>query len=92
MIKHNLNLSTSKATIGAEDVDFLGHTIVPAGIMLNPQQVEALMKTPRSKNKKHLQYESEGSKRVFPFRWSLVVKEILNNMANRIRPIISILK
>ena len=38
--KYNLKLSPSKATIGATDVDFLGHTISHAGIMLNVQNME----------------------------------------------------
>ena len=44
--KHNLKLSPSKATIGATDADFLGHTISPAGIMPNAKKVEALTKMP----------------------------------------------
>ena len=42
--KHNLKVTPSKDTIGAMDADFLGHTISPAGIMPNVQNVEALMK------------------------------------------------
>ena len=40
----DLKRSPSKATIGTTDADFLGHTISPAGIMPNVQNVEALMK------------------------------------------------
>ena len=42
--KHNLKVTPSKDTIGAMDADFFGHTISPAGIMPNVQNVEALMK------------------------------------------------
>ena len=35
---HNLKLSPSKATIGATDADFFGHTISPAGIMPNAKR------------------------------------------------------
>ena len=52
--KHNLKLSPSKATIGATDADFLGHTISPAGIMPNAQKVEALMKMPMPEDLKQL--------------------------------------
>ena len=52
--KHNLKLCPSKATIGATDADFLGHTISPAGIMPNAQKVEALMKMPMPEDLKQL--------------------------------------
>ena len=37
---HNLKLSASRATVGATDADFLGHTISPAGIMPNAKKVK----------------------------------------------------
>ena len=44
--KHNLKLSPSKATIGATDAEFLGHTISPTGIIPNAQKAEAKMPMP----------------------------------------------
>ena len=38
--KHNLKLSPAKATFGATDADFLGHTVSPADIMPNAQKGE----------------------------------------------------
>ena len=48
MRKHNLKFSPSTATIGATDADFLRHTISPAGVMPNAQEVEAVTKIPHA--------------------------------------------
>ena len=81
--KHNLKLSPSKATIGATDADFLGHTISPAGIMPNAQKVEALMKMPMPEDLKQLRSLLGGLSYYGKFQ---------RDMAKRIQPITSFLK
>ena len=54
--KHNLKLPPSKATIGATDADFLGHTISPAGIMPKAQKEETLTKMTMPEDLKQLRY------------------------------------
>ena len=52
--KWSLKLSPSKAKIGAADVDFLGHTISPAGIRPNARKVAALTRMPMPSDLKQL--------------------------------------
>ena len=81
--KHNLKLSPSKAKIGATDVDFLGHTISPAGIWPNASKVAAIAKLTTPFDLKKLRSLLGGLSyyRKFPA-----------DMASRIRPIPSLLK
>ena len=44
--KHNLKLSSSKARLGATDVNFLGHSISSAGLRPNAAKVYALIDIP----------------------------------------------
>ena len=44
--KHNLKLSPSKARLGATDANFLGHSICPAGLRPNAENVSALTNMP----------------------------------------------
>ena len=44
--KHNLELFPSKARLGTTDVNFLGHSISPAGLRLNAENVSALTNMP----------------------------------------------
>jgi len=81
--KHNLKLSPSKATIGATNAKFLGHTISPAGIMPDAQKVEALTKMPMPKDLKQLR-SLLGALSYY--------RKFLCNMAKRVRPITSLLK
>ena len=81
--KHNFKLSPSKAIIGSTDADFLGHTISPASIMPNAQQVEVLMKMAAPEDLKPLRSLLGGR---FYYR------KCLGDMAKRIRTIISLLK
>ena len=81
--KHKLKLSPSKATIGATDANFLGHTISPAGIMPNAQKVEALMKMLMPEYLKELR-SLLGSLSYY--------RKLLRDMAKRVRPITSLLK
>ena len=81
--KHNLELSKSKAKIGATDADFLGHTISPAGIRPNASKVVALRKMPMPSDLKQLRSLLGGLS---------YYKKCLADMAKRIRPITSLLK
>ena len=40
--KHNLKFSPSKARLGATDADFLGHSILPAGVRPDADKISAL--------------------------------------------------
>ena len=44
--EHNLELSPSKARLGATDANFLGHSISPAGLRPNAEKVSALINMP----------------------------------------------
>ena len=81
--KHNLKISPSKATIGATDADFLGHTISPTGTMPKAKKVDSLTKMPMPTDLKQLRSLLGG-----PSYYS----KFLRDMAKRIRPITSLLK
>ena len=81
--KHNLNLSSSKAKIGATDADFLGHTISPAGIRPNASKVAALTKMPTPSDLKQLRSILGGLS---------YYRKFLADMAKRVRSITSLLK
>ena len=52
--KHHLKLSPAKATLGATDADFLGHTISAVGVSPNADRVATLTKMPMPTNVKQL--------------------------------------
>ena len=52
--KHNLKLSPSKARLGATDVDFVGHSISPACVRPNAENVSALTLMPMPRDLKQL--------------------------------------
>ncbi|CAB1097394.1 unnamed protein product [Ectocarpus sp. CCAP 1310/34] len=51
---HSLKLTPPKATIGATEAEFLGHTISPDGVRPNGDKVIALTKMPMPKDTKQL--------------------------------------
>ena len=83
MRKHNLKLSPSKAKIGATDVDFLGHTISPAGVRPNADKVTALMKMTMPLDIKQLRSLLGGLS---------YYRKFLADMTKRVRSITSLLK
>ncbi|CAB1103258.1 unnamed protein product [Ectocarpus sp. CCAP 1310/34] len=74
---HNLKLTPPKATVGATEADFLGHTISPDGVRPNGAKVSALTKMPMPKDclLGGLSY----------------YRKFLPNMAKRIRPLTTVL-
>ncbi|CAB1096809.1 unnamed protein product [Ectocarpus sp. CCAP 1310/34] len=80
---HNLKLTPPKATIGATEADFLGHTISPDGVRPNGAKVSALTKMPMPKDVKQLRSVLGGLS---------YYRKFLPNMAKRIRPLTTLLK
>ena len=78
--KANLNLSASKARLGAK---FLGHSISPAGIRSNAEKVSALLKMPMPKNLKQVRALMGG---VGYFR------KFMAGLAKRICPLTALLR
>ena len=58
--KHNLKLLPSKARLGATDADFLGHSILAAGVRLNAEKVSDLTLMPMPLGLKHLRSLLDG--------------------------------
>ncbi len=81
--KHNLKLSPPKATIGATEADFLGHTISPDGVRPNSDKVAALTKMPMPKTVKQLRALLGGLS---------YYRKFLPNLAKKIRSLSSLLK
>ena len=48
--KHDLKLSPSKARLGATELDFLGHSISPAGLHPDTNKVRAMTEMPMPTN------------------------------------------
>ena len=80
---HSLELSLSKAKIGATDAVLLGHTISPAGNRPNAPKVAALKSMPMTKGLKQLR-SLLGDLSYY--------SKSLAEMAKRMRPITSLLK
>ena len=80
---HNLKLSPSKACLRATDTKFLGHSILPAGIRPNAENVSALMKMPMLKNLKQARVLMGG---VGYYR------KFLPGLSKRIRPLTAFLR
>ncbi|CAB1108262.1 unnamed protein product [Ectocarpus sp. CCAP 1310/34] len=80
---HNLKLTPPKATIGATEADFLGHTISPDGVRLNGAKVSALTKMPMPRDVKQLRSLLGGLS---------YYRKFLPNMAKRIRPLTTLLQ
>ncbi|CAB1100714.1 unnamed protein product [Ectocarpus sp. CCAP 1310/34] len=80
---HNLKLTPPKATIGATEADFLGHTISPDGVRPNGAKVSALTKMPMPRDVEQLRSLLGGLS---------YYRKFLPNMAKRIRPLTTLLK
>ncbi|CAB1104650.1 unnamed protein product [Ectocarpus sp. CCAP 1310/34] len=80
---HNLKLTPPKATVGATEADFLGHTISPDGVRPNGAKVAALTKMPMPRDVKQLRSLLGGLS---------YYRKFLPNMATRIRPLTTLLK
>ena len=81
--KNNLELSPSKAQLGAIDVSFLDHSISPAGARPNEEKLSALT----------LMSMSRDPKQLCSFLGGLsCCRKFLREMSKRIRPITSVLK
>ncbi|CAB1107289.1 unnamed protein product [Ectocarpus sp. CCAP 1310/34] len=80
---HNLKLTPPKATIGATEADFLGHTISPDGVRPNGAKVSALTKMPMPRDVKQLRRLLGGLS---------YYRKFLPTMAKRIRPLTTLLK
>ncbi|CAB1117629.1 unnamed protein product [Ectocarpus sp. CCAP 1310/34] len=80
---HNLELTPPKATIGVTEADFLGHTISPDGVRPNGAKVSALTKMSMPKDVMQLRSLLGGLS---------YYRKFLPNMANRIRPLTTLLK
>ncbi|CAB1117165.1 unnamed protein product [Ectocarpus sp. CCAP 1310/34] len=80
---HNLKPTPPKATIGATQADFLGHTISPDGVRPNGAKVSALTKMPMPRDVKQLRSLLGGLS---------YYRKFLPNMAKRIRPLTTLLK
>ncbi|CAB1099498.1 unnamed protein product [Ectocarpus sp. CCAP 1310/34] len=80
---HNLKLTPPKATIGATEADFLGHTTSPDGVRPNGAKVSALTKMPMPRDVKQLRSLLGGLS---------YYRKFLPNMAKRIRPLTTQLK
>ena len=81
--KHNLKLSPSKARLGVTDVDFLGHSISPAGVNPNAENISALIKMPTLRDLKQVQALLGG---VGYYR------KFLRGLSKRIRPMTFLLR
>ncbi|CAB1097244.1 unnamed protein product [Ectocarpus sp. CCAP 1310/34] len=80
---HSLKLTPPKATIGATEADFLGHTISPDGVRPNGAKVSALTKMPMPEDVKQLRSLLDGLS---------YYRKFLPNMAKRIRYLTTLLK
>ena len=80
---NNLKLTSPKATIGATEADFLGHTISPDGVRPNSEKVAALAKMPMPKNVKQTRALLGGLS---------YYRKFVPQFAKRIRPLTSLLK
>ena len=81
--KHNLELSPSKARLGATHADSLGHSISPAGVRTNAEKVSALTLMPMPRDLKQLRFLLGGLS---------CYRKFLPYMSKRIRPITALLK
>ncbi|CAB1103815.1 unnamed protein product [Ectocarpus sp. CCAP 1310/34] len=80
---HDLKLTPPKATIGATEADFLGHTISPDGVRPNGAKVSALTKMPMPQDVKQLRSLLGGLS---------YYRKFLPNMAKCLRPLTTLLK
>ena len=83
LLKHNLNLSPSKARLGATDANFLGHSISPAGLRPNEEKVSALINMPMPTDVKQVRALMGGINYYLNF---------LPDLSKRLRPINSRLR
>ena len=81
--EHNLELSPSKARLGATDANFLGHSTSPASLRPNAEKVSALINMPMPTDVKQVRALKGGINyhRIF-----------LSNFPKRLRPINSLLR
>ena len=56
LAKHNLKISPSMSEIGAQETNFLGHTISPRGVKPDAKNVDALRKLPMPNNVSELNH------------------------------------
>ena len=56
LAKHNLKISPSMSEIGAQETNFLGHTISPRGDKPDAKNVDALRKLPMPNNVSELNH------------------------------------
>ena len=80
--EHNLKLTPPKATIGATEAEFLGHTVSPDGVRPNSANVEALIKMPMPTNVKQL-WACLGDLSFY--------RKYVPQMAKRVRPLTGLL-
>ena len=81
--KHNLKLSASKVRLGATDADFLGHSISPAGVRPNAENMSALIKMSMPQDLKQVRGLLGGVG---------YHRKLLRNLPKQIRPITSLLR
>ena len=81
--KHDLQLSPSKARLGATELDFLGHSIYPAGLHPDTNKVRAMTEMPMPTNISQLRSLLGGL---------LYYRKFLPNLSKRIRSITDLLK
>ena len=79
--KHNIKISPSKARLDATDVKFLGHSISPAGLRPNAENVSAIINMPMPMDAKQVR-ALIGSINYF--------RIFLPDLSKRIRPINSL--
>ena len=81
--KHNLMFSPSKARLGATDADVSGHSISPACLRPNVDNISALTKEPMPRDLKQVRALLGGVRYYSKF---------LRDLSKRIRPITSLLR
>ena len=80
---HDLKLSPSKARLGATELDFLGHSISPAGLHPDTNKVRAMIDMPMPTNLSQLRSLLGGLS---------YYRKFLPNLSKWIRPITDLLK
>ena len=81
--EHNRKLSPSKARLDATDANFPGHSITPAGLRLNAENVSALINMPMPTNVKQVRARMGGINHY---------RKHLPDLSKRLRPINSLLR
>ena len=80
--KHSLKLSPSKASLGATDADFLGHSLTLAGVRPNAEKVSVFIKVSMPRDLKQVRALLGGVE---------YYRKFLGDLFKRIRPITSLL-